>query len=122
MDKKTKKSTSKKPSKSSKSSKPSIDDTALDRTVDGLVDSVMENLEEGYDNPLVPFETYVQKTKLEVKDDVKRFRMRLRKGYIGILREIMASKNIKREDKIEIMRHLASKHINSIEGDFRIYP
>ncbi len=99
-----------------------IDDTNLNKAVDGLVEAVMKNVEEGYDNPLMPFDKYVEKTKLETEQDVKEFRMRLRKGYIAILQALMKKKDIKKEDKETLLKHLASKHINTIQGDFRIYP
>jgi hypothetical protein len=99
-----------------------LDDTELDKTVDGLVDAVMQSVEEGYDNPLMPFDRYVERAKLDAEKDVKEFRMRLRKGYIAILEALLNKKGIKKEDKEELLKKLASRHINTIQGDFRIYP
>ena len=95
---------------------------ALDAAVDGMVDAVMKQIEEGYDNPLMPFEAYVAKTREEMKKDAHEFRLRLRKGYLAILHALIEKKNIKTEDKKKILKHIITRNINTLSGDFRIYP
>jgi len=95
---------------------------ALNKAVDRLVDAVMSHVEDGYDNPLLPFGAYVEKTKLEVQDDIKAFRMRMRKGYIAILQAIRDKKDISEDDKKKLIHNLLSQQINTLHGDFRIMP
>lgn len=96
--------------------------TGLDKAVDQLVDSVMKNLEEGYDNPMLPFEIYVERTKMEVEHDVKEFRMRLRKGYLAILYALRDKKGMSKDQKKKIVKDILSNQINTLSGDYRIEP
>lgn len=101
--------------------KKSLEDE-LDIAVDAMIDGIMSKLEEGYDNAMVPFDTYVKKERMRTKKDLKTFRMRMRKGYIAILNALKERPDIKKEDKELLLRHIAAKHINTLDGDFRIYP
>ncbi|MFT4554142.1 MAG: hypothetical protein ACI9S8_002788 [Chlamydiales bacterium] len=96
--------------------------TGLDKAVDQLVDSVMKNLEEGYDNPMLPFALYVERTKMEVEHDVKEFRMRLRKGYLAILYALRDKKGMSKEQKKKIVKDILSNQINTLSGEYRIDP
>lgn len=94
----------------------------LDKAVNQFVDAVMKNVEEGYDNPLLPFDSYVEKTKLEVKKDVMEFRLRLRKGYLALLYAIRDKKGLSKEEKKDLVREILTRQVNHLSGDFRIYP
>lgn len=96
--------------------------TDLDRAVDQLVDAVMVNLEEGYENPMLPFDTYVEREKLQVRKDMKEFRMKMRKGYLALLYAIRDKKGMSTEEKKKIVKEILTKQINTLQGDFRIYP
>lgn len=98
------------------------DKVDLDKVVDQLVDAVMESLEGGYTNPMLPFDAYVKKTKLKVKENIKEFRMRLRKGYLVLLYALRDKKGISVEEKKEVIKNIISNQINSLSGDFRILP
>jgi hypothetical protein len=98
------------------------EEKVIHEIVDSMVDEMIARAEGDYSNPLLPFDQYVDKYRLEVEEEVKEFRSSIRKGYIAILEAIKDKKNISAGDKKKIIKHISSQNINSLSGDFRINP